>query len=49
MTGVTKAVVCAILFGMVPIKELLFLIKKSSPCSGTSRFPLHVVGLLSYV
>ena len=39
MTGVTKAVVCAILSGMVHIKEPLLLIGKSSPCGG-SRFPL---------
>ena len=30
-TGVTKAVVCAILSGMVHIKEPLLLIEKSSP------------------
>ena len=37
-TGVTKAVVCAILSGIVHIKEPL-LIVKSSPCGG-SGFPL---------
>ena len=34
-TGVTKAVVCAILSGMVHIKESLLLIGKSSPCGGS--------------
>ena len=33
-TGVTKAVVCAILSGMMHIKEPLLLIGKSSPCGG---------------
>ena len=41
MTGVTKAVVCAILYGMVHIKEPLLLIKKSSLC-GSSRFPFSL-------
>ena len=41
MTGVTKAVVCAILSGMVHIKEPLLLIGKSSPCGG-SGFPLSL-------
>ena len=40
-TGVTKAVVCAILSGMVHIKEPLLLIEKSSPCGG-SGFPLSL-------
>ena len=40
-TGVTKAVVCAILSGMVHIKEPLLLIGKSSPC-GCSGFPLSL-------
>ena len=40
MIGVTKAVVCTILYGIVHIKELLLLIGKSSPCSGSSRLPL---------
>ena len=40
-TGVTKAVVCAILCGMVHIKETLLLIGKSSPCGG-SGFPLSL-------
>ena len=39
MTDVTKAVVCAILSGIVNIKEPLLLIGKSSPC-GSSGFPL---------
>ena len=34
-TGVTKAVVCAILSGIVHIKEPLLLIRKSSPCGGS--------------
>ena len=37
--GVTKAVVCVILSGMMYIKEPLLLIGKSSPCGG-SGFPL---------
>ena len=41
MTGVTKAVVCAILSGMVHIKEPLLLIDKSSLCGG-SRFPFSL-------
>ena len=41
-TGVTKAVVCAILsVGMVHIKEPLLLIEKSSSCGG-SGFPLSL-------
>ena len=40
-TGVTKVVVCAILSGMVHIKDPLLLIGKSSPCGG-SRFPLSL-------
>ena len=40
MTGVTKVVVCAILW-MVHIKEPLLLIEKSSPCGG-SGFPLSL-------
>ena len=39
MTGVTEAVVCVILCGMVHIKEPLPLIEKSSRCGG-SGFPL---------
>ena len=38
-TGVTKAMVCAILYRMMIIKEPLLLIGKSSPC-GSSGFPL---------
>ena len=34
--------VCAILSGMVHIKEPLVLIGKHSPCSGSSRFPLSL-------
>ena len=40
-TGVTKAVVCAIMSGIVHIKEPLLLIGKSSPCGG-SGFPLSL-------
>ena len=40
-TGVTKAVLCAILSGMVLIKEPLLLIGKSSSCGG-SGFPLSL-------
>ena len=40
-TGVTKAVVCVILSGMMHIKEPLLLIGKSSPCGG-SRFPVSL-------
>ena len=49
-TGLTKAVVCAILSGMVHIKEPLLLIGKSSPC-GDSGFPLSLsnCGPLPYV
>ena len=38
-TGVTKAVVCYPVCGMMHIKEHLLLIGKSSLCDG-SRFPL---------
>ena len=37
----TKVMVCAILCGMVHIKEPLLLIEKSSPCGG-SGFPLAI-------
>ena len=40
-TGVTKAVVCVILSGMVHIKEPLLLIDKSSLCGG-SGFPFSL-------
>ena len=40
-TGVTKAVVCVILSGMMHMKEPLLLIIKSSPCGG-SGFPLSL-------
>ena len=40
-TGVTNAVVCAILCGMVHIKEPMLLIGKSSPYGG-SGFPLSL-------
>ena len=39
-TGVTMAVIYAILSGMVHIKDPLLLIEKTSPCGGSSRFPL---------
>ena len=48
MTGVTKAVVCAILCRMVHIKERLLLIGKSSPCGG-SRFPLSLSVVLYHM
>ena len=48
LTSVTKAVVCAILCGMMYIKEPLLLIRKSSLCCG-SRFPLSLNGPLPYV
>ena len=38
MTGITKPGICAILSGMVHMKEPLLLLKKSSPCSGGSVF-----------
>ena len=41
MTGVTKDMVCAILCGMMHIKEALLLIGKSSLC-GSSGFPLSL-------
>ena len=40
-TGVTKAVVCYPVSGMVHIEEPLLLIEKSSPC-GASGFPLSL-------
>ena len=40
-TGVTKAVVCIILSGLVHIKEPLLLIDKSSLC-GNSGFPFSL-------
>ena len=40
-TGVTKVMVCAILCGMVHIKEPLLLISKSSPC-GSIGFTLSL-------
>ena len=39
--SVPKAVVCAVLSGMVHIKEPFLLIGKSSPCGG-SGFPLSL-------
>ena len=48
-TGVTKAVVCYPVCGMMHIKEPLLLIRKSSPCSGCSGFPFSLSGPLSYV
>ena len=47
MTGVTKAVVCAILFGMVHIKEPLLLIVNSSLYGG-SRFPFSLLLVLEW-
>ena len=46
-TGVTKAVVCAILCGMVHIKEPFLLIGKSSPCGGRG-FPLLAMLIVLY-
>ena len=43
-TGVTKAVVCYPVCGMMHIKEPLLLIRKSSPCGG-SGFPLSLFEL----
>ena len=40
-SGLTKAVVCIIVCGMMHIKEPLLLIGKSSPCGG-SGFPLSL-------
>ena len=40
-TGVTKAVVCVILCGMVHIKEPLLLIEKNNPCGG-GGFPISL-------
>ena len=36
-------------FGMMHIKEPLLLFGKSSPCSGSSWFPLSLRGPLPYV
>ena len=42
-TGVTEAVVCAILsVGWLHIKKTLLLIEKSNPCSGRSGFSLSL-------
>ena len=42
IAGITKAMVCTIypVCGMLHIKDLLLLIRKNSPCSGSIRFPL---------
>ena len=37
-----KRLSCAILYGIVHIKDPLLLIGKSSPCCGGSRFPLSL-------
>ena len=42
MTGVTTAVVCYPVCGMVHVKDILLLIEKSSLCSGGSGFPLSL-------
>ena len=39
-TGVIKVMVCAVLSGMVHIKDPLLLIERSGPYSGGSGFPL---------
>ena len=50
MTGVTKAMVCAILCvgGMVHVKDPLLLIGKNSPCGG-SGFPFTISMLLYHM
>ena len=48
-TGVTKAVVCAILSGMVHIKEPLLLIGKSSHVVAAGFFSYYLSGPLLYV
>ena len=48
MTDVTKAVVCAILYGMMHIKEPLLLIGKSSPCGGGGFLSRYLSGPLPY-
>ena len=47
MTGVTKTVVCVILYGIVHIKEPLLLIGKSSPFGGSGFH--YLSGPLTYV
>ena len=50
LTGITKAVVCAILsVGWYIIKQPLLLIGKSLPYSGSNRFPLSLSDSLPYV
>ena len=49
MTGVTKAVVCDILSGMVDIKEPLLLIGKSSPCGAAGFLSRYLSSPLPYV
>ena len=44
MSGVTNALVCAILSGIVNIKDTMMLMGKSSSCSGANRFPLSLSG-----
>ena len=46
--GVTKVVVCAILSGMVYIKELLLLIKKVNLCSDEGGFSLSLIRMVLY-
>ena len=41
--------VCAVLTGMVHIKDIVLLIGKSSPCSGSSGFSLLLSDPLPYV
>ena len=50
ISGVTNAVfVLSCLCGIVHIKETLLLIRKSSPCSGGSRFPFSLsIGMVLY-
>ena len=48
-TGLTNTIGCANLSGMVHIKYVLLLIRKSSPCSGGLRFSRYLSGPLPYV
>ena len=40
---------CCAVWGMVDLKDPLLLIEKSSPCNGSSGFPLQLSGPLPYV
>ena len=39
-TGITKAVVCAVMWGDAYIQDSLLLTDESSPCNGGSGFPI---------